>query len=812
MIEEEQQEIALAAPTCDGPKLAVSEDTIEVSQPKSRHVHFDGPSKIDTDVEISTATNITPHPRKTSVSRRVTLSPSVGLSKRVNSLKTTTRRTSLPPTLSQNGDGNAQTVIQELQFSPLRTVLDERVRRRLKRSHLSEEQNAIEAHEKRDSRTQQELEALRESIEDKDQRMKDLMLELEMQRQLGIDVSDETTAEHEKTKAMEAELAALKRELAESNQMPQMDGGFDVAMSDDDMLVLNSQEHIVYPSLPANDTDPQFDTTKRVNGKRKYNSFSNTSNHEFLFSEEASEATLADPRFEAERKAFEEAILALSREANDAKAALQILTIELQSLGFAEGGASTETILRSIRQSFQRVREGVESAIPGEVDSDATNEDLIDALARRLEEYASRVRDQDEELGQKHTLINELASQIDGLLDRLADADIRKSTLEKQWKELDEAGEAKERNIEELEEELADLQEAFDSNVILVEEKMQVIKDLETENADSNKNVEKLGKSLQTYRNEEARLSELITKMEEEHRTTVSAMNKEREQTVGDLETQLDDETVKREAAEADADAKQVTITELGVRVEATETDIDNLRTELAELKADRDAELAAREQAEADVEAKEKEVEDLEQRVTRLEEQLLELNTELDTLRGLNESERHQREAAEADLDDRNVTIADLNQKLHEQGLAANKLRQKMFQVQQDNNQKVKELEEEMSSRDEQYQTDVAEEIDRREEADKLAADRLDSIGDLEEKLDEIENRMKELLAERDERIAILEPENQQKDGEIERLTDDLRSARRRTTPKWHRAPSASKTPRAASLRYSRPSTCTKL
>ena len=748
------------------------QDEIEVNHPQARHVHFG--SDDATDDAHATATNITPHPRKMlTVKRRVTMSPGMSTMKRI---KTGSVRSSLPPSLALENDRDAATVIQELQFAPLSAVLDERIRRRLRRSHLSEEQNDIEDHARRDSRTQQELEELRAETQKKQRRIDELAFELEAQRQAAIDVHDENHEEQQKAVRMEHQLAELRRELDTHMETHGLDADMDVDVPDHHMMVLESQEEIAYPHLP---TPQSSQTLTQVSNGDGYMRDTKITLHETSKSTSGRQSLGAalQTAWDVERREFEDAIMSLSTEANDAKAALRVLTIELQGLGFGDGEPDSKVILHSIREAFGRVRDQLDISLPDTIPEESSNQDILEILIANVKEFADRLRIQDQELHDKGVLVADLGNQISGLLNHLADAEIRKNKLDTQWRSLDEQNEDKVRTIEELEEDVAALEEDRDRLQGELDSKAEEAKILGVDHAESLKNIEKLQFSLENYRMEETKLTQLITKMEQEHRADVSKMNKEREETVRDLEDKLDTENDLRSQAEEINVKRQNAITRLERQVEDLATKRDDLREQLGTTKAELVAEREGRVTAEADLDEKTVQTEDLEARVGRLEEELEKLNAELDQLRLHNDSEKRQREAAESDLDERNLKIEQLTQSLHDQGKQANELRQKLFEVQQKNAEKVKELEQEMSERDEQYQTDIEQEVQRREAADDLAQRHAATILELETKIEQIENKMRNDLAERDERIAALEEELAEKDSEIANLKLVLRS-----------------------------------
>ena len=540
--------------------------------------------------------------------------------------------------------------------------------------------------------------------------------------------------------------------------------GEDIDMEEGgDMLVLDSQEEVNYPRLPDTPKTPLLKISR---------------------TEETGEGSMetATPGrrlridWEKERRAFQDAILALNEIADKAKGDLQILSIELGALGFS--GQDSRAIVQSIREAFARVRENLEEQLPGTIPDDADNQDVLEILSANVREFANRLRVADGELNEKSTLINNLGGQVDNLINRLAEKEVRHSTLLQQWQAMDRGNEEKAAKIVDLEDELQVMTEDRDVKEDELDNEKQRADELAKERADLEASVTRLSDSLQQYRSEEDKLTATVHRMEEEHRNTIAAMNKERQETVQELEDSLDTEIAARGNAEKLMEERRGAVDDLEARVKDIESERDSLHEQLESVSKERDAEIEANEEAQADLKERETEVENLEGRVTRPETELEKLNGELATLREHNETERRQREAAETDLDDRDQTIDQINRQLQEQGKQANELRQKLFEVQQKNAEKVKEMQEEAAERDEQHQADLLKETDQREAAEDAAEERAGTIQELESKLDEVEEQMRDLLTQKDSRIADLEDEIARKDGELQDLRNDLQAA----------------------------------
>lgn len=731
----------------------------EVTHTQSRHVHFGS----DDVTEKTTATHKTPH-TKMAIKRRTTESPTNGANAGSKRYRTITHRTSLPATLSEEHEEPTH-VVQEHRFVSLREALDERIKRYSRRSKTGEV--SIELDDlNTPSYSQKELEKLRIETAEKEKRINELVLELESQRLLGIDANYDSKTEQDKLHAVEVELEVLRKQILLNRARGHLDDH-----PDENMMVIESQQETAYPRLPRELRRPST-----PNKRSTLSAEPRPSGGELLL------ATPGHRQWEEERRRFQDSILALSREANEATTNLQILSIELKSLGFSLGDEVDDlTVVQSIRDSFEHIRERLDIVLPGTVPEGASNAEILDLLMANVKEFADLLRIRDREMQEQIALSTDLRIQIDKLLDHLATSEIRIQTLKQRWRELDEGSERKERELEDLEAEIESAEEENSALQDALKESVKRERALEKENANLQQSIQKLTVSLQNYRDEETRLQNIITKMEETHAAVVIKMNTEREAVVLDMQTRLDAEAALRDEAERESDSRHVLITGLEGRVLAVETERDALHIEFQKAQADLMAERLVREQAETEAAQKDTDVADLETRVNTLETELDNLTAELDELRTLNEAERRQREAAESELDDRNAEIEDINKKLHDRGTEANGLRQKLFEVQQLNTVTIQNLEQAAAERDAQYQEDIAAEVERREDAEEVTRIRDATLLELQQSLAETEKNMADLLAQRDARISELETEVAEQDATIASLQDDLRDLQSR-------------------------------
>jgi predicted nucleic acid-binding Zn-ribbon protein len=642
--------------------------------PAARHVHF---TESTSQVQKTTSTHLTPHIRKTvTTERRQTISPS-----KFEALSTppAKSRLSLPSSFSSSP------AVTKL-FRPLSQVLSERVKSRLRLTRLSEE-----IKEQRDgSEAHQELVQLRQEIGEIEDVIRTRLHQLDVEKQLGEDADDQ------KMEDIEAELAQLSEDLADKKAqeaaIPDLDAIDAVDVINEDMMVFDSSQGILYPNLPSSGTEVR--TVQRVTDAVD-------------ISDAQTQVALPDSTQEEERRAYKEAIQYWTEEASNAKSTLQILTIELQSLGFP--GENSEAIIASIRESFASVRERLELAVPGITPSNISDADLVELVIQHLETLASKVTEQEVFIADNDQLRQELANEIDGLLERLSQAEIRKRNLEIGFNELDAQSQRDEQLIDSLSKELSKIEKNHDMAQTLISEKKAQLAELDRENRDQDSTILKLGEALEGYRANEANLQALITRMEQEANLKISDLTKASQAAVSVLEEQLRIEGTKRYTAEADADEKQNVITTLERRAEDDEANIDTLKQQLLTLQGLHLAEQQAREVSEAVNDENTTLIAELEVKIEQAETELDQLKADLDNLRALEEAERRQREAAEAELDDRNNLVTELEQKLLASGKQANELRQKLFEVQQRSKETVVELQTIAEERETKHAADLA-------------------------------------------------------------------------------------------------------
>ncbi|KAL0255052.1 hypothetical protein SLS55_009579 [Diplodia seriata] len=688
------------------------------------------------------------------------VTPNVRISSKPN------RRLTLPASFgAASPDGGM------VQFTPLRAVLEDRKRRRLRRIGLSEEMNNIDEHKREDARARRELQRLREELQAKDKRLNDLLYEIEVQRQFAIEVQDaDREKENEKVRALENQLDNLRNEISEQRERHErelatieedphedidMDAGMGGPASDADdndgfMLIepedINLQKELSQlPDADENDDDGIAEGTQTDGA-----------------------ADVPDPNHEIQIQQFENAIAELSKEASEAKAALQILSIELQTLGFTEPEANAYDVLTSLRSAFQHVRNEVEAICPGDPVTQLGNGGMIYSLIEKLRGLRDEVNEKVGEARQQSEMNNILNNQNKGLVSKMAEFEERRQTLEGQWHELDVVSEKKTKEIIELEEELEAYKAAVDERDAEIIDQDNKMDEMEVELTEQERAGERLKEEINSSREEVASLQELIGRVEEESRDALEKLKEEHAAAIAELEQKLATEQLHREQAEQEIDEKTSFITQLETKVEAAETDLEELRENLVELQELRDSERTQRETAEEELDDKNATIAELERKVEDAEGDLEDLRGELENMRNLAETEQEQLEAAIAEVEEKDDKIAELEQSIHDAGHHANELRQKLFELQVQKQAVIDDLQDTAAKREEQYNQDIATEIARREAAEQVFADRNAEIAELQSKLHDTEENIEVMTIEKDDLISELEKR-------VDKLEEDL-------------------------------------
>lgn len=664
---------------------------------------------------------------------------------------TTTRRSrmSMPAQLHIERVDEADENGTQFQYAPLTAVLDGRTRRRLRRSHLSQEVNDFQDHQKKDKKLLLEL---RRQLREQDETIKDLEYRLEARRLGNIDITDEYAEE------LEQQLVHARDQIDELRASSLYNGHendvADLSEEDDDELLLVNPDELHYSQDLDMEHTPNGKYASRVlelSSQVTFKSLPEISqlSHDTLVEDDDTIVPdkIQDQAVERYERELQHYIALLA----ESQGALRVMTIELQNLHFIDAGAPTCDILTEMRHGFETLRIEIDKFFP-HTTAGLTNQQLL----RKIPELFGGIFF---ELREKLALVSAsqktevlLRRQYEGVLDLLGESEERVQQLEKDVYNLDKSNEGKQRTILDLEERVTTLTTLAETQENELKDNDAQIHGLQDENEDKETSLERLRDAIETYRKDLDTVTETATAFEAEHHETIARTEQEHAEIVQSLEAELGAEQEGREAAEADAQQKGEYIQELEGRITRMEEDVDAITIEMTTLRERLIAQTEAREIAEGERDEQAELVYQHANTIENLNETILELKEQIAEFQKNLATERSQREKTEADLDEANEKIEDLDNRLHNTGLQANELRSKLFQVQQEKEETIAQLQEEAQEREDDLNQQLTTESGLRGAAEKTIIKLEEQIVELQNTLAIVENNLVNMTEDRDE------------------------------------------------------------
>jgi len=648
-----------------------------------------------------------------------------------------------------------------VQFAPLTQVLDNRARRRLRRSHLSQEVNSFEDHQKKDKKMFLEL---RRQLREQDEKIRDLEYRLEARRLGEIDLSDAHADE------LQVELDEARQQIDElraSSLYNGDDNDTGAALSDDDddaLIMVNPEELHLSQDLDMEPmtTGKYTERALEIASQMTLESLPTLSqlNRDSLMEGESIVVDRIDDQV-VER--YERELKQMSQTLGESQGALRVITIALQNLRYVEPGASSIDILTKLRQGFEDLRAETEKFFPGTT-AGLTNQQLH----RKIPELFSGIF---YELNEKLTMLHDsqktevlLRRQYEGVLDLLGESEERVKELERNVFTLDKTNEDKQRAILDLEEQNAALTALTNEQEIKLSQQDAQIAGLQNDNEEKDTSLERLREALEQYRVDLDHVTTTATEFETTHHEMIARMEQEHAAAMQDLEAERAAEQEGRLAAEADVDQKNEYIEQLEESITRLETEVNNITAEISALMQRLSDETVARQDAEQDRDQQVEQVYQHANTIENLNETITELREQLADARENLAAERAQREKTEADLDEAKTSIEELSTRLHNTGIQANELRSKLFQLQQEKEAAISDLEQEAEEREDDLNNQLAAETKLREAGEdtieQLKQDILDlqaQIATLDDNLADMTQARNELEQERDVQVASL-------------------------------------------------------
>jgi chromosome segregation ATPase len=613
----------------------------------------------------------------------------------------------------------------QFQYAPLSAVLDGRTRRRLRRSHLSQEVNDFENHQKQDKKL---LLQLREQLRTQDAKIKDLEYRLEAGRLGNIDMTEDHAQElAQELDDARQEIVALRASSlynGSEREMSAFDGAADLSEDDDDgeqLLLVNPDElHL------ARDIDMVYtrggkfaSRVQELSSQMTFESLPELSQltHDTLMDED--DIVVPDKIEDQAVERYERELAHTFEQLARSQAALRVLTLELQNLHYVGAGRSGQDIIIELRHGFDTLRVEIEKFIPNST-TNLTNQQLLRKIPELISGIFFELNETTLLLSSSQNVEIVLRRQYENVLDLLGDSEEHVKELEKNAFTLDRTNEQKQRTIVDLEEQVTTLIVSTNNQDAEITDMTAQINGLRDEVAAKDTALARLRDAIETYRVDILKTTQTALDFETAHHATISRMEEEHSDAIRALTVELTAEQDAREAAEGDAQQKGEIIDDLASRIERMEIELGTLTDEMAELTEQLALQTDARGAAESQRDEQATMAYEYANTIENLKETILDLKAQLKELQANLASERSQREKTEAALDEATEKIDDQNVLIHDAGIQANELRSKLFQLQQEKDAAIIQLQEDAQEREDDLNEQLVTETQARGVAEK--------------------------------------------------------------------------------------------
>ncbi len=540
----------------------------------------------------SSSTGLTPSIKRTSLAPSRSSSPTPSR----NRGKSGARRISLPVTVPESGPLSG-----EVQFAPLRQVLGDRIKRRLRRNHLSEEVNDIDAERRRLTRASQEVDDLKHEVHERDETVHELEHELDLAKYPGHGhIEKQVNWEDADRGARYLEKApvrpASKPNAARKSQGPPSNTNVDVMVVDDDSFDnggfadddLDEFMAVTYPNenntsnatVDAPSSKSAIEAAKaggtiqsslpnpahereiqllRTTLKSSTAALENATNHQHRlltklqpFIAKSTDSNLGDgaPLDNALDHVLTTLALTQSR-AEDASTALHALSADIAALGFE--GESAQEMLKTVVEVFRRARLDLEYLAPGETVGGFQNGKLVSTLVDRVRSLMQRLRDGEKDLSNHKQQEANLRQQFNGALLKMEST---RSVIKELTEKLDGVND--------------ELKHADGR-----------IHELEVDVDQRDRSVAKLQHALEGYRVEVKGLEDLVNTLETNYNSATIQHRDEMSKAIAEVKQQVATELELRQAAEEETHKQRTHALNLAEQLSVAQQDVDHTRVEM---------------------------------------------------------------------------------------------------------------------------------------------------------------------------------------------------------------------------------------
>ena len=392
----------------------------------------------------------------------------------------------------------------EVQFAPLHQILDPRLKRRLRRNHLSEEINDIDAEKRSEAQSRQEIKSLREQ----------LALAKESAKEHS-DGAEGNAPSSERIQQLEQELDELKRERSTTAE-PRSSGPETQASLRPDIEVFVDDGSDAPASSGAGTQEP---LTPEIE----------------IYVDDDSDGVLIAPD-------------------SDSDGILQ--DVEPVQASASVNEAATQASLPSPHaETFRAARLSLEYLFPGEIALGLIPEDpkpLFDVILERMQILKAQTFIAEDTLSRTQTQESNLRNQFNAVLEQLDRARKYAEGISTRTSNEKARADSSQARVVMLE--------------TSVQAATMKVNELEKDADEKDRSIQKLQDALDTYRVEVGKLELLIARMEDDHNTAISNLRAEMDEAVADLECHVAAETTGRREAEQEVDENNERIKQLRVQ------------------------------------------------------------------------------------------------------------------------------------------------------------------------------------------------------------------------------------------------------
>ena len=391
----------------------------------------------------------------------------------------------------------------EVQFAPLHQILGSRLKRRLRRNHLSEEINDIDAEKRSEAQSRQEIKDLREQ----------LALAKESAKEHS-DGAEGNAPSSERIQQLEQELDELKRERSTTAE-PRSSGAEPQESLTPDIDVFVDDGSDAPASSGAGTQEPLMPEIE-------------------IYVDDDSDGVLIAPDSNSDSDGI-------------------LRDVEPVQASASVNEAATQASLPSPHaETFRAARLSLEYLFPGEIALGLIPEDpkpLFDVILERMQTLKAQTSMAEDTLSRTQTQESNLRNQFNAVLEQLDRA--RKYAEGISTRTSNEKARA----------------DSSQARVVMLETSVQAatmkVNELEKDADEKDRSIQKLQDALDTYRVEVGKLELLIARMDGDHNTAMSNLRAEMDEAVADLECHVAAETTGRKEAEQEVDEKNERIKQL---------------------------------------------------------------------------------------------------------------------------------------------------------------------------------------------------------------------------------------------------------